>query len=253
MTPKVTIVMMVHNNGATLASAMRSVLTQTFDDLELFACIDGSTDGSMDIVRALAAEDRRVRWISHAHRGVGGTWDVCIGELRGRYFGIVDSDDLLLPTAVEETVARLDADAHIGLVYTDAIVIDGDGRALGYDARSRTPFDDLKLLTELTSFHFRLVRTELVKAAGIGGRHGPAFDYDMCLRIAEYARFEHLAVPLYLYRVHTNMASRSQRRTQIEGAWAAVNEALVRRGLDRDHRLRLQLRLDHLLERREGA
>ena len=76
--PTISVLFPVHNAARFLRAAVDSVLTQTFDDFELLALDDGSTDQSLSILREYATNDSRVRIFSRENRGLVAT----LNELR---------------------------------------------------------------------------------------------------------------------------------------------------------------------------
>ncbi|MBL8746539.1 MAG: glycosyltransferase [Phycisphaerae bacterium] len=242
MTPRVSLITTIFNREAFLEAAVRSVRTQTFADFEHILYDDGSTDGSLALAQRLAKEDARVRVVAGERRGVVGALKRAHEHARAPLIGWLDSDDLLVNTALEETVAALAGDPTAGLVFTDHVLIDARGRVLPERARAVKPFAPERLLTELVSFQFRLFRREVFDACGgIDDSFTAAPDYDFCLRASEVARFVHLPRPLYCYRQHPGAISSSRRIEQIENSRRAVERALVRRGLDRRFRLQVDI------------
>ena len=118
MEKSISIIMTVYNRERYLANAIKSVLTQTRSDFELLIWDDGSTDRSVEIARNAAQNDPRVRVVAAEHRGQTRSLQAAIAQTTCPYFGWVDSDDLLAPTALSETAAVLDARPEVGLVYT---------------------------------------------------------------------------------------------------------------------------------------
>jgi GT2 family glycosyltransferase len=160
----------------------------------------------------------------------------------GRYFGWVDSDDGLAPTALEETAAVLDARADVGVVYTDYLVMDALGKIKGPGTRTKVPYSRERLLIDFMTFHFRLMRREIFDQVGmLDPRAEGSEDYDLCLRLSEAATIHHLPRPLYYYRVHDNAISHSQRLKQIMTSKEAIERAIVRRGLDKELELEVEI------------
>jgi glycosyltransferase involved in cell wall biosynthesis len=239
--PTFSIIMCVYNRAAYVEAAARSVLTQTRRDLELILWNDGSTDGSAEILDRLAATDPRIRVFHEPNRGISKALKLAHAPAQGRYIGWVDSDDLVANTALEECAAVLDS-RPVGMVYTDHIVIDAAGRALGIGKRCEIPYSPERLLIDFMTFHFRLVRREVLeKAGGVNDTFATAHDYDFCLRVSEIATIEHLRRPMYLYRVHDGAVSTTKRVEQIESAARAIREALARRGLSQTHELAVEI------------
>jgi len=92
-TPPVSVVMPVHNAGAYLDGAVRSILGQTFSDFEFVILDDGSTDGSLERLRRWAKEDGRIRLIENERRS-----------------GAAASSNRVARAASAPLVARMDAD-----------------------------------------------------------------------------------------------------------------------------------------------
>jgi len=239
--PKVSIIMTAHNRERYIGKAIKSVLAQTYADFDLLIWDDGSTDRTSAIVCEYAKKDNRIRLAAYDHRGSAKALKAAVAETFGQYLCWVDSDDMLEPTALEETVAVLDSDPSIGVVYTDYRVIDANDAVKGYGRRCRIPYSKDRLLLDFMTFHFRLMRRSVYdQVGGIDDTLEVAEDYDLCLKLSEITEFKHLAKPLYRYRFHDQSLSHQQRIKQIECSRAAVNRALERRGLTD----RLELHVD---------
>ncbi|MEQ9455109.1 MAG: glycosyltransferase [Phycisphaeraceae bacterium] len=241
--PRVSLVITLYNRAGYVAEAIESVLAQTFEDWELVVWDDGSTDGSGEIARGYAERDERVRYVrDERNRGMYFALHDGLALTAGGYLGWVDSDDRLLAGALERCVGVLEARAEVGMVYTDHVEMDEEGRELRVGGRCGIPYSKNRLLRDFMTFHFRLMRREVLEAAGgIDVRFGYAEDYDLCLRVSEVTEVEHLREVLYAYRVHQQSISRASRLGQIEGSATAVRRALRRRGLETRYDLVVEL------------
>jgi cellulose synthase/poly-beta-1,6-N-acetylglucosamine synthase-like glycosyltransferase len=149
----------------------------------------------------------------------------------GTYIGWVDSDDLLAPTALQETAALLDTHPEVGLVYTDYLVMDAQGKVRSYGQRCRIPYSKHRLLMDFMTFHFRLYRRNIYEQiGGVDESFELAEDYDLCLRFSEVTQIKHLPKPLYFYRTHPDSTTNRQLEMIRWGA-EAINRALKRRRL----------------------
>ena len=106
--PEISLVMPCYQNGATLERTVRSILAQTFADWELIAVDDGSTDDTGARLDALAKEEPRMRVLHQANGGVSAARNAGMACARGRFIGLVDADDHLLPGALEALLAMTD-------------------------------------------------------------------------------------------------------------------------------------------------
>jgi hypothetical protein len=115
--PKVSVVTAVYNGGKYLRETLRSILDQTFDDLEYILVDDGSTDDSVDIIRSIG--DPRVRlFVNEQNQRLVYTRNRAIAEARGQYVALTDHDDISLPTRLADQVRFLDANPEFGLLAT---------------------------------------------------------------------------------------------------------------------------------------
>jgi filamentous hemagglutinin family protein len=230
MSASISIVITTYNRERYLSAAIESILAQTYGDFELLIWDDGSTDRSVQIAQDYAKQDARVRVVAAPHLGRGLALKSAIAQTTGTYVGFVDSDDLLAPTALEETARLLDAHPEVGFVYTDYLVIDENGTITGKGSRCCIPYSKEGLLRKFMTFHFRLMRRSVYdQVGGIRGSYEYAEDYDLCLRLSEVAKVRRIQKPLYYYRNHQENISHQKRVEQMQRASQAVARAIERR------------------------
>lgn len=101
--------MPTRNRAHTIGRAIASVRAQTHDDWELVIVDGASTDATRETVSALSLGDPRVRFIAEpADGGVTAGRNRGLDESRGEWIGMLDSDDELVPNALETLLAQLD-------------------------------------------------------------------------------------------------------------------------------------------------
>lgn len=89
----------------TLPVAVRSILDQTYGNLELIVVDDGSGDSTPDVAEAIAQTDARMQVIRLSQNsGVCHARNVALEAARGRYIAFLDSDDCWLPTKLERQI-----------------------------------------------------------------------------------------------------------------------------------------------------
>ncbi|MGB7518855.1 MAG: CHAT domain-containing protein [Spirulinaceae cyanobacterium] len=232
MVVPISIVITSYNREKLLGSAIESILRQTWPDFELLIWDDGSTDNSLAIAHKYAQEDPRVRIIAAKHQGRVPALQAGIAATQGQYLAWIDSDDLLAPTALEETLVVLAANSKAGMVYTDYWHLHNNGKVLGYGQRTQVAYSPHQLLTNFMTFHFRLIRRAVFEeVGGIDSQSLYTEDYDLCLRLSEATEIKHLAKPLYYYRSNPESFSYQKRAEQIYATYGATLRALKRRGL----------------------
>ncbi len=246
-TSTISIIIPVYNRQAFLVQAIESVLCQTYSNFELLIWDDGSTDQSLEIAETYAKTDPRLRVISSHNQGIAQTLHQAIAQTTGQYLGWVDSDDRLALTALEKTVAVLNAMPDVGMVYTNYDIIDAKGNNLGQGRRCQVPYSPTQLIVQFMTFHFRLIRRSVYdQVGGINPAYERAEDYDLCLRLSEITQIQHMPESLYFYRHHASNMTHQQLE-QIRWAYRASTEALQRRGWQHHYSLDLELKSRFIL------
>ena len=127
--PTASIVVPAYNCASTIAETINSILSQTYEDLELIIVDDGSTD---ETLRAIAKfEDLRIRIVRQTNRGLAGAHNTGIAEARGQYIGFCDADDVWLPEKLERHITHLKARKDVGISFSGSELIDVSGKSLG--------------------------------------------------------------------------------------------------------------------------
>lgn len=127
MSPTVSVLIPAYNREQYVEAAARSVLTQTFTDLEVIIINDASTDTTADIAEKLAAEDSRVKVLHHTNnKRRSGALNTGIEHATGTYISILDSDDYYVPSKLERQVAFLQEHPGVDVVYGDFEILPMD-------------------------------------------------------------------------------------------------------------------------------
>ncbi|MEZ5317435.1 MAG: glycosyltransferase family A protein [Vicinamibacterales bacterium] len=114
--PVVSVVIPAYNNAAFLGDAIRSVLDQTFTDLELVVVDDASPEDVRVVVDR--HRDPRIRYVRHErNRGLSAARNTGIRESSGPIVALLDGDDLFHPEKLEHHVAFLEAHPDVGVTY----------------------------------------------------------------------------------------------------------------------------------------
>nr|WP_167620121.1 glycosyltransferase family 2 protein [Paracoccus ravus] len=203
-----------------IGAAMRSVLAQSYRNLELIVCDDASGDDSVAIARAIAARDDRVRVLPQPQNaGPAAARNSAIEVARGEWIAIVDSDDLIHPSRL----ARL---WHLAMAR-DADLVADDMVCFGSVSAPRTILQPLQpaMPFRLDAAQFLLSNSGDARVPGYGylkpmisRRVLDARRYDPSLRIGEDfalvmrllhdgARYIVTPDPLYAYRRHDGSIS----------------------------------------------
>ena len=107
--PLVSLVVPIYNVADYLEQCLASIQSQSYTNLEIICLNDGSTDSSLALLEAYAARDGRLVIIDKENEGYGKTCNRGIAAAHGTWVGIVEPDDYLEPTMVQELVDLIQA------------------------------------------------------------------------------------------------------------------------------------------------
>lgn len=131
-TPLVSVVIPAYNAEAYLERTLRSVLSQTYQNLEIIVVDDGSTDRTAAIACELAATDPRLQILHQKNAGVAAARNLGIQRAKGEFIAPIDADDIWYAENIEKQVhCFLHADESIGVVYSWSVDIDDEDNPLG--------------------------------------------------------------------------------------------------------------------------
>ena len=229
--PTFTVVMPVFDRTVALREAIESVLGQTNQDFELVLADDGSRSPAVATLLGEYGARSRVRVLRLPHRGPGGAMNAAVREARGRYVCRLDSDDRLVPEALEVMAGYIARYPEVGYFYSSRQVIDAEGAVIEDSHRSR-PFDPWRLLERyVCNPLLTWKRAAFLAVDGFREELTFAEDYDLALRMACRFAFRHVDECLYQVRYHpgdriTTGLSREQQEVLVRAVQATSGAAL---------------------------
>lgn len=98
---KVSVIVPVYNVGKYIEQCIRSIMLQSYRNIEIIVVNDGSSDNSPEIIKNLCKEDQRIIYIDKTNGGVSSARNAGIDIAQGDYLVFVDGDDYLAEEFVE--------------------------------------------------------------------------------------------------------------------------------------------------------
>lgn len=222
--PLVSVIIPCYNHEKYIAQCVQSVVNQTYANMEIFVLDDGSTDGSLAIIKALA--DKHGFFAeSHYNMGISATLNKGIKQYaKGKYICIVASDDYWEETKVEKQVAFYEQHPEMGFIFGRTWLVDDDNRFLGYDAN--LPIANYQVFREQLSNQYApicnfetlvygnfipaltvMIKKALLEEVGYFDEQSAIEDWDMWVRLANKYSFAFQNEFLGFYRVHDSNIS----------------------------------------------
>lgn len=199
----VSVVVPIYNGQKYIEETLRSVLVQTYSELEIICIIDGTRDESADIVRRL--KDGRITLLEQENRGATYTRNRGLSLATGEFILFLDQDDLIHPEFIERTVEEIVCTGSTG-VAVNGRLIDSQGRTIRQLYRINKPKLTLKSLLKgnqmFTSSQVLLRREKLAEIGSFDVLADQADDWDMWIRQAKNGKLTFLDRDLLGYRMH---------------------------------------------------
>lgn len=219
-----------------LKELVDSLQKQSYPNWEL--CLaDGSDEEHCyvgDICRAYAQSDNRIIYtVLQENKGISENTNECIKMASGSYFGLLDHDDVLHPSALFEMMRAIEKE-HADFLYSDEVKFSGDIRE-AVDFNFKPDFGKDELRSHNFICHFTVFSRNLLGKTGqvYRSEFDGSQDHDMVLRLTEQAqKVVHIPKVLYYWRVHQNSVSMNldSKLYAVDAAIRAVGEQLKRCG-----------------------
>lgn len=217
--PRVSVGLPVYNGERYLRTALDSLLSQSFDDIEVVVCDNASTDATQQICEEYLARDDRVRYLrQHRNMGAAHNYNCTLELARGELFKWAAHDDVCRPDFIRRCVDEFerDVDGELVLVHPRALLIDDEGEPIKLDP------DDLALAEDDPVRRFAHVIRHVSAANAVFGlfpraalertaRIAPheASDWTLLAELALHGQFRCVDDVLFERRIHDGASLRA--------------------------------------------
>lgn len=204
--PRVSVVMSTYNDAQYVGDAIRSVLSQSYSNLELIVVDAGSSDSTPEVVSGFV--DPRLRYIRKGYQGLARSLNDGIASARGEWIARQDADDVSEPERLRAQFEELEKNEEISLLGSGVTLIGSDGTLL---RRVWYPKEHERLVSLLRCGFSPLVHSSVVfrrEAALQVGCYDSRFerteDLDFFLRFSKRFRVGTVQAPLLRLRYRTD-------------------------------------------------
>lgn len=217
--PLVSVIMPAYNAARYIEESIDSVLGQDYPNKELIIIDDGSTDATVDLIRAYGD---RVTLITQQNQGAAVARNAGLNAARGDYIAFIDSDDVWLPGKLRTQVRYLENHPDVGLVYSrwHKWKPDADGHfpaastfvPTAEEQQDEEPglttegsgwlYTRLLFVSKLHTITVVARRSLIDEVGGFDTTLKRGQDYDYWIRASRVTRIHQLDRPLALYRIH---------------------------------------------------
>ena len=213
--PAVSICIPTYNRKDYIKETLESIFAQSYKDYEVVLVDDGSTDGTGEMLKQLGCN---IRYHWQKNGGDAAARNKLIEMASGEYITFLDSDDLLMPDAVERMTTVMQREAEPVIVYGPYLRIDQRGSVIGKDKRKLYSGFVTKYLFQDVFVHScgsMFPKNVLKEAGGCDTSLRVCSDYDLWLRLSLKYRFIALPKPTFKRRRHSGNLTNHSKQNRI--------------------------------------
>lgn len=226
--------MSVYNGMPYLKEAVKSILNQTYKNLEFIIVDDASSDGTWRYLISLKA--RRIKLIKNKKNlGLAASLNIALWQAHGDLIARMDADDISLPERFERQVEFLLKNPSIDLCGTWADLIDGNGIVVG---EKKYPISD-NLMKKALAWYSPIIHPTLMtrakvlkKLAGYDPKFDFAEEYELLMRAKNKFKMANIPQKLLFWRLWNKRRSRQNMRRMGQVDLTIKLTALKRDGLN---------------------
>jgi glycosyltransferase involved in cell wall biosynthesis len=232
--PLVSIGLPVYNGENYLAQTLESLVTQTYQTIEIIISDNGSTDRTAEICQQFVVRDARIRYYrSDVNRGAAWNYNQTFALAKGKYFKWAAHDDFCASTWVEKCVSVLEQRPEVVLTFTQVIDIEADGKEIAaksstVQASAQRPHQRFRGISRVRPTHtceevFGLVRIEVLKQTKLIDNYSDS-DRTLLADLVLHGPFYEVPEPLFYHRIHINNSVMNKHRYE-RTAWFDTSAA----------------------------
>lgn len=199
-----------HNYENYLDKAIKSVLNQTYKNIELIIIDDGSTDNSKEIIQRYT-DNKKIKFIFQKNKGLNISNNIALKLSKGKYIFRLDADDWLDPNCIEILYNTIIKDKNIGFVFSDYYLTDIKDNIIKQVRRH--DFKKVKLLDQPAHGACSLIKKKfLLEYGGYSEKFNCQDGFDLWLKFIGRKKILNVNLPLFYYRQHSNSLSSNEKR-----------------------------------------
>lgn len=218
--------MATFNGSAFIEEQLQSILHQAYPSIEIIIVDDASQDDTVSIIRKYELKDPRIRiFINDVNAGYIKAFEKGLQLASGDFIALCDQDDVWMPSKLSTLIQEI---GDHQLVYSDSLLIDGEGRSLNTrlsDRKCLIGFDDCLCYTigNSAAGHAMLITRELAESC-IPFPSILPHDYWIGFKATCKGPIKYLDEPLVYYRQHAAnvfgvaTAGHQRKRKRVSGA-----------------------------------
>lgn len=231
----VSIIIPVYNNAKYLEKCIKSALEQTYENIEVVAVDDCSTDPEVFTILNSFTSNTKFKYVkNNINSGISSTMNNAIIKANGQWIAFLDCDDWLEYDAIEKLIQCICSKSNAVYGYTDRINEYQTDERSEVESFSCRPTENYfkELLVGMYTSHLKIINKSVFLKTGLHeSRFDGAQDYDIAIKTAFHlgdSAFAYLPEPVYHHRIH-NKQTTIESSQKIEQIVNKIKEEALKR------------------------
>lgn len=207
--PLISVLIPVHNSAHHLAESIESILSQSYNNLEVLIIDDFSSDNSYQILRSFAKKDKRIKLKKNVKRyGIGITLNRMLLKAKGSYIAFMDAEDKSAIDRLRKQITFLQNNPTIAAVGTQCYFMGASRKRIGKsnfplfsDDIHKSPLHEISMQFETVLLNKALLPKDLLHFTT---KSNPFIYSDIFLKLLNYGKVANLHGILHYHRKHPN-------------------------------------------------
>jgi len=233
---KVSVVITTKNRINYFKKAINSVLSQTYENIEIIIVVDGSNDGTNDYLKKFLNNQNILIITNETSMGANYCRNLGIKNSKGDYLAFLDDDDFWDKDKLKKQVELIESDERIGIVSSGFYLVDDNGKIVRVFRRKNEIINSRNSIDRLVfegnfigGFSFPLIRSNIVKKYNIALDNKVKSSQELIFYLDFLQYVPHVAMigePLVYYRRHTMGQITWDFEKLIQGTESVINYLL---------------------------
>lgn len=248
--PLVSVVIPAYNHEKYVQKTIKSIISQTYKNIELIIINDGSKDKTWSKIQDMLpyCQERFTRFLiqTQPNQGTSITLNMAVSLCKGKYIAVIASDDMYLSDCIEKQVKVMEENPSIVQTFPDNVSIDAKGKPFkGFEWKNKFfPLKSQYWQAKYPNFDFSgedfhsyknvlekdlwfngfLWRKEAIDKIFPIPTEPMSEDYYINLQLAKLGLVKFINEPLFLYRMHETNTLKNKKYMRIIGSNARIAE-----------------------------
>lgn len=187
----ISVIIPTYNRSELIGKSIESVLSQTYEPMEIIVVDDFSTDNTKEFV--LSLKNKKIKYVLNKFsKGANGARNTGIMMAEGDYIAFQDSDDIWLPTKLEKQINLMAKDKEIDMNFCSLNVINQKNRTIPRRAVKKEEIKEKLEKGNFISTQTIFMKTQVAKEILFDENLKRFQDWDFCIRVSEKYIIKHL-------------------------------------------------------------